>query len=90
MADELDESGPLEFRPLSGRGTVRTLEFKPVLDLLSTQASASAPVVVAGADDKYNYRVQRFPAASAALQAVQARLKQGFDPSSILNPLAKL
>ncbi len=90
MADELAAIGPLEFRPLSGRATVRTLESDRVLALLSRQASASAPVVVACADDKYNYRVHRFPAPTAALSAVQARLKQGFDPSAILNPLAKL
>lgn len=90
LADQLATFGPVEFRPLSGRATVKSLEVKALLDLLGKQASVSAPVVVACADDKYNYRLHRFPAPAVAFSGLQARIKHEFDRAAILNPLAKL
>jgi FAD/FMN-containing dehydrogenase len=92
LAAELAALGDMEIRPFPGRILLRGATIDAVVEVASRHAVEAAPIVVAGADDQYNYVVRRSPsgAPDRVRSAVQAKLKQQFDPAGVLNPFASL
>lgn len=92
MGSELAAVGDLEMRPFGGRCLVRGASLDTVFDIGARFADEAAPIVVAGANDQYNYIVKRTPArdADGVRSELQRRLKVQFDPGRILNPFALL
>jgi hypothetical protein len=92
IAPELAASGDLELRPFSGRLLIRGAEMDTVFEIAAKFADSSAPIVVAGENDRYNYVVRRSPdgAADQVRSQLQARVKARFDPGGVLNPFALL
>jgi glycolate oxidase FAD binding subunit len=92
IAAELAPVADLEVRPRSGRMLVRGAELDTVFEFAAKFADQSAPIVVAGENDRYNYVVRRSPDAAAdqVRTQLQARVKARFDPGGVLNPFALL
>lgn len=90
IGDQLAKFGQVEIRPYRGKIIVVSPDAKGLTSVVGNAAQASAPIVVAFADEKYNYRIRRFPSSDATLAELQARLKREFDPADVLNPFASL
>jgi FAD/FMN-containing dehydrogenase len=90
IAERLPAFGAVEIRPFTGRVTIRSQDAEGVLSLFSRHTDELAPVVVAAADDRYNYRIYRFPSPGKAQAELQSRLKLQFDPAGILNPFVAI
>lgn len=92
VAPELAAVADLEMRPFSGRMLVRGASLDAVYETVAKHVDESAPVVVAGENDRYNYVVRRCPASpdDQVRSQLQARVKARFDPGGVLNPFALL
>lgn len=92
MSSELAAVGDLEMRPFSGKCLVRGVSLDAICDIAAKFADSAVPIVVAGANDQYNYVVKRTPErdADGVRAELQRRLKVQFDPGRVLNPFASL
>jgi FAD/FMN-containing dehydrogenase len=92
MGADLAALGDLELRPFGGRCLIRGASLDTVFDIAARYADEASPIVVAGANDQYNYIVKRTPVRSddAVRSEMQRRVKVQFDPGRILNPFASL
>jgi glycolate oxidase FAD binding subunit len=92
IGSELAAVGDLEMRPFSGRCLVRGASLDTVFDIAARFADSAFPIVVAGANDQYNYIVKRTPVRDAdeVRAELQRRVKVQFDPGKILNPFVSL
>jgi FAD/FMN-containing dehydrogenase len=92
MAPDLAAVADLEIRPFGGRMLLRGASMDTVFEIVAKHAEPSAPVVVAGENDRYNYVVRRCPDSPAdqVRSQLQARVKARFDPGGVLNPFALL
>jgi FAD/FMN-containing dehydrogenase len=92
MGADLAALGDLELRPFGGRCLIRGTSLDTVFDIAARYADEASPIVVAGANDQYNYIVKRAPVRNddAVRSEMQRRVKVQFDPGRILNPFASL
>lgn len=80
----------VECRPAHGSVRMVGASLDQISKIAAAHAAELSPVVVAGADDQYNYLIRRFPAEDPVKSRLQSSLKDQFDPHRVLNPFVLL